>query len=65
MGGSEGELLDAVRQPAVTLSVRDLPARRKQRVSRQRCTWQPRQMRLFAGVVCAVLQESKCDTRLT
>ncbi len=65
MGGSEGELLDAVRQPVVTLSVKDPPSRGKQRVSRQRCTWQPRQMRLFAGVMRGVLQESKCDTLLT
>lgn len=41
MGGSEGELLDAVRQPVVTLSVKDLPARGKLRVPRQRCTWNP------------------------
>lgn len=50
-GGSEGKLLDAVRMPAVTLSVKDLPAKRKQRVSRKHCAWQPRQMRLFAGVM--------------
>lgn len=62
--GSEDELLDAVRQPVVTLSVKDLLAKKKKRVSRQSCTWQPRQMRLFAGVMGGVLQESECDTLL-
>lgn len=61
MRGSEGELLVAVRQPVVTLSVKDLPSRGKKRASRQ-----PFTRRLpdeaFSGLMRAVLQESKCDT---
>lgn len=60
MREAEGELLDAVRQPVVTLSVKDLPYRGKKRASRQPFT---RHLpdEAFSGVMRAVLQESKCD----
>lgn len=55
MVGSEGEALDAVRQPVVSLSVKGLPARGKQRASRQRfySTAPPDEAVRWCDVSCA------------